>query len=107
MESVKNGNGNVNDVISEVIKSINQNQDSTFSIMDYLQFQDITNQQIQGVLSVLSETENKLNGVLSMLTNLEGKELGVETKHVIKSFNDEAEFKSKQDVQKLIDDLFD
>lgn len=42
-----------------------------------------------------------------MLTNLEGKELGVETKHVLKSFNDEAEFKSKQDAQKLIDDLFD
>ena len=42
-----------------------------------------------------------------MLTNLEGKELEVETKQVLKSFDDEAEFKSKRDAQKLIDDLFD
>ena len=98
------------DKINEIVQFINQNQDHTFNIMEYLQFQDITTQQIQGILLVLSETEKKLMKVLAILTNLESEEestIEVETKEELQTFDPDANFMSKENAQKLIDDLFD
>jgi len=47
-------------IVDEIRVTVQGNQDKAFTIMDYLQFQDITAQQIAGAYALLSDTENTL-----------------------------------------------
>ena len=86
-----------------------KNQDAAFTIIDYLQFQDITAQQISGVYALLSDTEKPLY-VSNLLKEFDFGEEGPEI--VLpeidpKSFNANAIFIDKGNIQNLIDDLFE
>jgi chemotaxis regulatin CheY-phosphate phosphatase CheZ len=97
------------DVFTELRAKIYQNQEAAFTIMDYLQFQDITAQQIAGAYSLLSDTEKTLIYVSDLLKNFDNdKEVSEYTGTVVdeKAFNANASFNDKRNVQDAIDDLF-
>ena len=54
LDSLKSNN-NQEDIIEDIKKMIFKNQDAAFTIIDYLQFQDITAQQISGAYALLSD----------------------------------------------------
>eukprot|EP01156_Anaeramoeba_ignava_P009914 Anaeramoba_ignava/a478447_17.p1 GENE.a478447_17~~a478447_17.p1 ORF type:complete len:333 (+),score=56.48 a478447_17:874-1872(+) len=109
--AIKNESGeNTSQQFSELKEKIYANQDSAFTIMDYLQFQDITAQQIAGAYALLADTEGTLIYVSDMLKNFDSdSESGKFTKKAIddKSFNADASFNDKGNIQDAIDNLFD
>ncbi|MEA1971886.1 MAG: hypothetical protein U9N34_01110, partial [Candidatus Cloacimonadota bacterium] len=86
------------------------NQDKAFTIMDHLQFQDITAQQIAGAYALLSDTEKTLVYVSEVLREFDdlNKEEQLASNKTINgnSFNADAKFENKKDLQNSIDDLF-
>lgn len=100
----------VKEQFSELKDKIYANQDSAFTIMDYLQFQDITAQQIAGAYALLADTEGTLIYVSDMLKNFDsdnGAEKFVQKTIDDKSFNADASFNDKGNIQDAIDNLFD
>jgi len=94
----------------EVKSKVYQNQESAFLIIDFLQFQDITAQQIAGAYSLLSDTEKTLLFVSDMLKRFDTdrEKLAGAIKEIDKrSFNEEASFTDKKVLQEAIDDLFE
>ena len=109
LDSLKSNN-NQEDIIEDIKKMIFKNQDAAFTIIDYLQFQDITAQQISGAYALLSDTEKTLLYVSNLLKEFDFGEEGPEI--VLpeidpKSFNANAIFIEKGNIQNLIDDLFE
>jgi hypothetical protein len=109
LDSLKSNN-NQEDIIEDIKKMIFKNQDAAFTIIDYLQFQDITAQQISGAYALLSDTEKTLLYVSNLLKEFDFGEEGPEI--VLpeidpKSFNANAIFIDKGNIQNLIDDLFE
>lgn len=95
--------------IEQVRDMIRQNQDAAFLIMDYLQFQDITAQQIAGAYALLADTERTLIYVSNMLRRFapEDEEISKMIDSIDrKSFNEKAQFSNKKVLQDAIDDLF-
>lgn len=106
----KDAPANLEAQIDEIKSMIYKNQDSAFTIIDYLQFQDITAQQISGAYALLSDTEKTLIYVSNLLKEFDMSGEGHDfTLPEIdpKSFNADAMFKDKGNIQNLIDDLFD
>ena len=97
-------------IVDEIRVTVQGNQDKAFTIMDYLQFQDITAQQIAGAYALLSDTENTLVYVSELLREFDdlAKEEKLITNKKIddNSFNADAKFENKQFLQDSIDDLF-
>ncbi|MCD4827953.1 MAG: hypothetical protein K8R90_00800 [Candidatus Cloacimonetes bacterium] len=93
----------------DIRSKIYQNQESAFLIMDYLQFQDITAQQIAGAYSLLSDTEKTLLYVSDLLHRFDSnREALASVMHDAdkRSFNEDASFSDKKVMQDAIDDLF-
>lgn len=110
LDAIKTKSGDISSEIEEIKTMIYKNQDSAFTIIDYLQFQDITAQQISGAYALLSDTEKTLMYVSNLLKEFDSGDEGHEfTLPEIdpKSFNADAMFKDKGNIQNLIDDLFD
>ena len=107
----KTASGEIDASAFEEIKTkVYQNQESAFLIMDYLQFQDITAQQIAGAYSLLSDTEKTLLFVSDMLKRFDTDRQRFESaiREIDKrSFNEDASFGSKKVLQEAIDDLFE
>lgn len=57
--------GSVKGTFEEIRTEINGSQDDLFSIMNALQFQDITTQQINGIASVIDSVQIKLSELLN------------------------------------------
>ncbi|MCK4857693.1 MAG: protein phosphatase CheZ [candidate division Zixibacteria bacterium] len=57
-------NSRVKRVIGEIAKKTSDNQNDAYAIMDALQFQDITSQQIEHAMTVLEQVEHRLHEVL-------------------------------------------
>ena len=95
--------------IEEIKKVVYGNQDAAFMIINYLQFQDITAQQIAGAYSLLSDTEKTLLYVSNLMKEFD---LGDNSPEFLlqdldrNAFNAEANFKDKADIQHVIDDIF-
>jgi len=110
LESLKNKDTDQDATIDEIKNMIYKNQDAAFTIIDYLQFQDITAQQISGAYALLSDTERTLLYVSNLLKEFDYGDEGTE---IIlppidpKSFNADAIFTDKGNIQNLIDDLFE
>ncbi len=91
-------------------QKIYQNQESAFTIMDYLQFQDITAQQIAGAYALLSDTEKTLLYVSETLKRLDTTfDLNEDMGNNIdkNSFNADASYADKASIQSAIDNLFE
>ena len=112
LDSLKSNNTEeeLNNKIEDIKQMIYNNQDSAFMIIDYLQFQDITAQQISGAYSLLSDTERTLLYVSNLLKEFD---LGDNSPEFTlpeidkNAFNADALFNNKADIQNAIDDLFE
>ncbi len=97
-------------IFDELRQKIYQNQESAFTIMDYLQFQDITAQQIAGAYALLSDTEKTLLYVSETLKRLDTTfEMSEDVKKEIdkNAFNMDASYTDKTNIQSAIDNLFE
>jgi hypothetical protein len=111
LEKLKENDDAKNSLIDEITEKIHQNQDAAFTIIDFLQFQDITAQQIAGAYSLLSDTEKTLlyvAGLLNEFDEVDDSSKG-STEHYIdkNAFNSDAKFVDKKDIQNAIDNLFE
>ncbi len=111
LDKLKEDNESKNSIIDEITEKIHQNQDAAFTIIDFLQFQDITAQQIAGAYSLLSDTEKTLLYVAGLLNEFEDEADPAKntTEHYIdkNAFNSDAKFVDKKDIQNAIDNLFE
>ncbi len=96
--------------IEELKQMIYANQDKAFTIMDFLQFQDITAQQIAGAYGMLADVEKTLVYVSDILKDFDdvGQEESLKKNKYADdvSFNADAKFEDKENVQSAIDNLF-
>lgn len=100
----------LNQKIDQIKEMAHSNQESAFTIIDYLQFQDITAQQIAGAYSLLSDTEKTLLYVSNLLKEFDMGDNSPEfnlPEIDRKAFNADAAFTDKGNIQNLIDDLFE
>lgn len=90
----------------ELISKANANCDDAFMIMDALQFQDITSQQMNHAASLLEDIETKLSqivGVMGGTVDELGKPLGQKKS---RAYDPHADLFEKKTDQATIDDLF-
>jgi chemotaxis regulatin CheY-phosphate phosphatase CheZ len=92
--------------LKQLASDIETEQTDTFQIMDYLQFQDITAQQIEQAYQLLGEAEKKLVSVMQTFKLYDLKDLE-ENPIVAKMHDPNAEYSSAEEKQKQIDALFD
>ncbi len=110
LEEMSESDDNRGKIFEELRQKIYQNQDSAFTIMDYLQFQDITAQQIAGAYALLSDTEKTLLYVSETLKRLDTTfEMSDDMKSEIdkNAFNMDASYRDKATIQSAIDNLFE
>jgi chemotaxis regulatin CheY-phosphate phosphatase CheZ len=99
------------EMINNIKSMIFDNQDSVFNIIQFLQFQDITAQQIKGAYALLQDTEKTLLYVSNLVKEFDIGDNDIEI--VLPSsidrnaFNADAVFSNKTSIQNAIDDLFD
>jgi len=96
-------------IIDDIQNMVYDNQNAAFDIIQFLQFQDITAQQIAGAYSLLAETEKTLVYVLHLMKEFDFGNNNPEDllpKIDKNAFNADAVFADKGDIQNVIDDLF-
>jgi len=102
--------GKTDKIVSEVdgvIEKANINLNDAFMIMDALQFQDITSQQMDHAATLLEEVEGKLHGILSDLGAKDLESLSAEPeKKKVRAFDPHADFSDKKTDQQEIDNMF-
>lgn len=88
------------------VGELNQaNSDAVFSIMDALQFQDITAQQMDHAASLLEEIEAKLQHILQVLGG-EHVERGESAAKKVRAFDPHADLFEKKTDQAEVDTIF-
>ncbi|MDD3052185.1 MAG: hypothetical protein PHR06_13710 [Candidatus Cloacimonetes bacterium] len=108
LDKLKLDNGK-EEIIDDIKGKVYKNQDAAFTIIDYLQFQDITAQQIAGAYSLLSDTERTLISVSNLLREFDPsaeENSAIASSVDKKAFNADAAFTDKTNIQSAIDDLF-
>jgi len=101
------GSDELSTSVDELKGMIYANQDSVFNIIQFLQFQDITAQQIKGAYSLLHDTEKTLIYVSNLLKEFELGDNELTLPLIDKnSFNATAVYANKANIQNAIDDLF-
>lgn len=95
-------------VIEELIAKVNTNSNDAFMIMDALQFQDITSQQLNHAVVLLEELEVKLNRILSVLHGEGDKNSEVPpiSPKKVRAYDPHADLFAKKTAQEDIDNLF-
>lgn len=98
----------IKELATDLTTKAGENLDDAYQIMESLQFQDITAQQMDHAASLLEEVEDKLHGILRTLGAPEAaavKKPAVERK--VRAYDPHAEFGDKKTDQKDIDSLFE
>jgi chemotaxis regulatin CheY-phosphate phosphatase CheZ len=90
--------------IDELKNKIMEDQGSVYQIWDFLQFQDITTQQIEYAYNLLREAESKLIKVSDRLGGLDEVDMEIIDEHNT-AFDPNASFEYAGDRQAEIDDL--
>lgn len=99
------GGDDLASAIEEIKNDIYSQQDDTFMILDYLQFQDITSQQLEGAFGMLVQIEEKLLIVANLLEGLDNLTFE-KLQERNKAYDKDAEFSDKAETQVAIDGLF-
>lgn len=100
-------NEKIKSVVSSLVGKVNANRNDAFSIMDALQFQDITAQQVNYAAALLEEIEGKLQKIISVVNGKDATEDEDETASGRERVYDpHADLFNKKTDQKDIDDLF-
>lgn len=92
-------------ILKELAGSIEAEQADTFQIMDYLQFQDITAQQIERAYKLLTEAEQNLVEVAMSFKPIVLNDLDGDKKRSM-AYDPDAEYVPSDDKQSQIDALF-
>lgn len=106
-EATAGNTARVNELAAEISEKANQNLNDAFMIMDSLQFQDITAQQMDHAASLLEDIEEKLHHILAAI-GAEGG-LGAEAGEVqrkVRAYDPHADFVDRKANQADIDTLF-
>ncbi|MBN1969495.1 MAG: hypothetical protein JXR48_06805 [Candidatus Delongbacteria bacterium] len=93
------------DELDDIKNDIYSQQDDTFMILDHLQFQDITSQQLEGAFGMLVQIEEKLLIIANLMEGLDNLTFE-KLRERKKVYDVNAEFKDQKDTQKHIDSLF-
>jgi len=108
-EQVRGGDlGQVETLAQGLIQKATDNLNDAYQIMESLQFQDITAQQMDHAASLLENLENKLHGILQTLgapgaVHGDGAAGG---SRKARAFNPHADYVDRKTAQKDIDSLF-
>ena len=108
-EAVGDGNEKVNEIIESLQNKAETNVNDAFTIMNALQFQDITSQQMNHAACLLEEIETKLRQIQQVF-GMESD--GGETEEEVSErkervFDPHADLYHKKTEQKDVDSLFD
>jgi len=105
--AAKNQAADAGDMVDKLIEKANTTVGDAYTIMDALQFQDITSQQMNHAASLLEEVERKLNGIINVLHGKESASDPKESKKKIKPrvFDPHADLFDKKTDQSEIDSL--
>ena len=96
-------NSRVKRIVDMIRADATANQNDAYAIMDALQFQDITTQQINHALSLLEQVESRLKDVLVSLQIDVGPENDVIRKQ--RAFDPNASFSNDSNEQSKVDEL--
>jgi chemotaxis regulatin CheY-phosphate phosphatase CheZ len=97
----------VGSLVDTLIEKANATVNDVYTIMDALQFQDITSQQMNHAASLLEEVEGKLNGIINVLHGKQNASDPKESEKKIKPrvFDPHADMSDKKTDQSEIDSL--
>jgi len=99
--------GDAGDMVNKLIEKANTTVSDAYTIMNALQFQDITSQQMNHAAFLLEEVEGKLNGIIHVLQGSQSvsdpKESEKKTKPRV--FDPHADMSDKKTDQSEIDSL--
>jgi chemotaxis regulatin CheY-phosphate phosphatase CheZ len=96
-------NSRVKRIVERICAGASANQNDAYAIMDALQFQDITSQQVDHAISLLEQVENRLKDVLVGLQLEVGPETEVKRKE--RAYDPNANFSSPPGGQSQVDEL--
>ncbi|HKK21156.1 MAG TPA: protein phosphatase CheZ [candidate division Zixibacteria bacterium] len=97
-------NDEIAPIVDDLTEKANTSCNDAYTIMDALQFQDITSQQISHAMSLLEELESKLSIILTDLHGPKPEE--APTKRKKRAFDPHADMYEKKTEQSDIDNLF-
>jgi chemotaxis protein CheZ len=92
----------IRDTFERIEQTANKSQDNAFAIMDALQFQDITAQQMEHTAHLLDEVETKLHSVRGLFGDDTSEEEIVRKK---RAFDPNARYTTSSDSQQEVDEL--
>ena len=95
----------VRDTFERIVEKVEKSQDNAFAIMDALQFQDITAQQMGHTAHLLDEVEAKLRLIKSMFSDQNQNEQNSDSQH--QSFDPNARYDLSNENQVRVDNLLE
>ena len=94
-----------NAILRGLLDKANTNLNDAYAIMDALQFQDITSQQMDHAASLLEEIEGKLQNILTIVGYFDTQDVQP-LKRKIRAYDPHADMTDKKADQEAIDSLF-
>lgn len=96
----------VDALIKELAAKSGDNLNAGYQIMEALQFQDITAQQMDHAASLLEDVESKLHGIVNILNGNPDQAPKLKTMPKKRAYDPHADMVDKKTDQKAIDSLF-
>lgn len=93
--------------VGDIITKANDNLEDAYMIMDALQFQDITAQQMNHAASLLEDIEGRLQAILSTLNGEGTQGDGESPKRKVRVYDPHADLFDKKTDQSAVDSIFD
>lgn len=93
--------------VEELSELVNANMNDAYAVMDALQFQDITAQQMDHAASLLEEIEGKLEHILRAIGAQEGSNAALQSTRKLRTYDPHADLFERKTEQAVIDTIFD
>lgn len=93
-------------LIDSMVEKVDTNSNEAFLIMDALQFQDITAQQMNHAAALLEDIETRLRSIVAVIQGREPQEDGTGQPKPRRVYDPHADLSDKRTVQEDIDNLF-
>jgi chemotaxis protein CheZ len=94
----------VRDTVNSIETKAQQNLDDAYVILNALQFQDITSQQVQHASSLMEEIENRLRNLMGIFKGDIDPEM-LESAVKTRVYDPKANFEDSRDTQEAVDSL--
>ena len=106
-ELLPEGSEKINTLVESLVERANVNLNDAFTIMNALQFQDITSQQMNHAASMLEEVEGKLNQICRVFGDCSETVDNVHRDKRERVYDPNADLYEKKTEQKDVDSMFD